>query len=344
MTTFVFANNVNTGLASAISTGSVSITLESSANLPSSIPVGSYFVLTLNDQATRNNYEIVYATAITGSTLTVLRAQEGTAALSWLVGDYVYSGPTAGQMQSFVGGNYLPLAAGSSFPLTDQLTISPASVNAVQILDSPTAGTTYAGTLGRTAGVSRWLQKLGDESAQSGANAGANYTLTSYTDAGAVLHTVLSINRATSAGTYAGAWTCQALSATSGSFSADVTIGGTVTSTGVANFNTSDRRLKTNIRVVAPRPIHRYVPFVAYDRTDIKASGRGPLAQTAQKFDPAFVSEYVVDPAAKRKVKRLAVNLLGIAYEQAMWASNEIDRQAKIIAALENRIAKLEAK
>jgi hypothetical protein len=55
-------------------------------------------VLTLNDASTRQNFEIVYATAITGSTMTVTRAQEGTSALAWTVGDFVYSPPTAGQM------------------------------------------------------------------------------------------------------------------------------------------------------------------------------------------------------------------------------------------------------
>ena len=101
MTQFVFANNINTTLATAISPTATSITLASAANLPASIPAGEYLVLTLNDAATLQNFEIVYATAVSGATLTVLRAQESTTALSWLVGDKVYSPPTAGQMQSF---------------------------------------------------------------------------------------------------------------------------------------------------------------------------------------------------------------------------------------------------
>jgi hypothetical protein len=101
MTIFVFANNVNTTLAGAISNSATSLTLSSTANLPSSIPSGSVLVITLNDVATRQNFEIVYATAITGATLTVLRAQEGTAALAWLTGDFAYSPPTAGQQASF---------------------------------------------------------------------------------------------------------------------------------------------------------------------------------------------------------------------------------------------------
>lgn len=94
MTTFVFANNVNTSLASAISASATTITLASSANLPN-VPAGSYFPLTLNDKATGLVYEIVYVTAITGTLLTVIRGQEGTTAQSWLVGDYAYGAFTA---------------------------------------------------------------------------------------------------------------------------------------------------------------------------------------------------------------------------------------------------------
>lgn len=101
MTQFIFANNINTTLASSVSGGATTITLSSAANLPSSIPSGFVLVITLNDFATRQNFEILYATAISGVTLTVTRAQEGTAALSWLSGDYAYSPPTAGQERAF---------------------------------------------------------------------------------------------------------------------------------------------------------------------------------------------------------------------------------------------------
>jgi hypothetical protein len=125
MTIFTFANNVNTTLAGAISASSTSITLASNIGLPLSIPLGQSLAITLNDAATRQNFEIVYATAVTGSTLTVVRAQEGTAALSWLVGDFVYSAPTAGQManegqiganNTWTGNNTFtqPLAVGNS--------------------------------------------------------------------------------------------------------------------------------------------------------------------------------------------------------------------------------------
>jgi len=102
MTIFIYANNVDTTLAGAISASATSLTLSSAANLPVSIPSGSAFVITLNDRATGQNFEIIYATAVSGATLSGLqRAQEGTAAQSWLANDYAYSAPTAGEMNGF---------------------------------------------------------------------------------------------------------------------------------------------------------------------------------------------------------------------------------------------------
>lgn len=104
----MFANNVATTLAGSISSSATSLTLSSAQNLPSSIPSGQVLVITLNDVATRQNFEIIYATAISGATLSGLqRGQEGTAALAWLIGDFAFSGPTAGQQASFaqLGGN-----------------------------------------------------------------------------------------------------------------------------------------------------------------------------------------------------------------------------------------------
>ena len=100
MTTFIFENNVSTTLASAVASTATTITLASSVNLPASIPTGTYFPITLNDAATRTVYEVCYATAVSGATLTVLRGQEGTIAQSWLTGDYAFSTVTAGQMQA----------------------------------------------------------------------------------------------------------------------------------------------------------------------------------------------------------------------------------------------------
>ncbi|MDR6421263.1 hypothetical protein J2801_003551 [Paraburkholderia phenoliruptrix] len=108
MTIFVFANNVDTTLAGNISSSATSLTLSSSANLPTSIPTGYVFVITLNDAATRQNFEVIYATNVSGSTLSgLIRGQEGTSALSWSTGDFAYSAPTAGQMQNVQAGHLL---------------------------------------------------------------------------------------------------------------------------------------------------------------------------------------------------------------------------------------------
>ena len=92
---FVFVNNVQTTLASAITSTATTITLSSSANLPT-LSSGEQMPLTLLDKATKSIYEICYVTAISGSSLTVLRAQEGTTASAYNAGDYAFSGPTAG--------------------------------------------------------------------------------------------------------------------------------------------------------------------------------------------------------------------------------------------------------
>ena len=94
MTTYVFANNVNTTLASVASSSATTLTLSSSTNLPT-LSAGQIMPLTLNDAATGSVYEVVYVTAISGATLTVTRAQEGTGAQNWSVGDFAFSTPTA---------------------------------------------------------------------------------------------------------------------------------------------------------------------------------------------------------------------------------------------------------
>jgi hypothetical protein len=102
MTQYVIANNVNTQLASAATPSATTLTLASSTNLPT-LSAGQIMPLSLNDAATGQSYEIVYVTAITGVTLTVTRAQEGTGALTWNVGDFAFCGPTAGTVATALG-------------------------------------------------------------------------------------------------------------------------------------------------------------------------------------------------------------------------------------------------
>lgn len=143
MVAFVFTNNVNTTLAGALTPSSTSLTLSSTAGLPSSIPSGKALVITLNDQATRQQFEIIYATSISGATLSGLqRGQEGTAAQSWSTGDFAWNGPTAGQMNtlsSYVSGRLLNvqtfMAAG-----TFQYTPTPGMAFAIAYCQAAGAG------------------------------------------------------------------------------------------------------------------------------------------------------------------------------------------------------------
>ena len=101
MTDYLIANNISTQLSENLTSSQTSITLLSTVNFPTITP-GQSIPLTLNDQATGNFFEVVYVTAITGGTLTVVRGQEGTAARAWLTGDFAYGAATAGFLDSLV--------------------------------------------------------------------------------------------------------------------------------------------------------------------------------------------------------------------------------------------------
>ena len=127
---FVLSNLASTTLASSISASATTLTLASSTNFPSSVPSYGYLPLILNDAATRTIYEIVYVTAISGTTLTVVRGQEGTAAQNWNVGDLVFSNITASSAQT----EYAP-DTGSGDSIT--IALSPAPYSLTQLTGVP---------------------------------------------------------------------------------------------------------------------------------------------------------------------------------------------------------------
>lgn len=134
MSQFVWADNVNTTLASGITSSATSLTLTSSANLPT-LTAGQVFVLTLNDAATQSVFEIVYCTAISGATCSGLsRGQEGTAAQAWLALDYAYATVTAGQLADLVQIGDEP---GSGLVVLNPAT---AQTGAIDVTGSVTAG------------------------------------------------------------------------------------------------------------------------------------------------------------------------------------------------------------
>ena len=103
MALFLFANNSSSTLAAPISNTATSLTLASGSGALFPNPsANQQFSLTLNDAATGLVFEIMYCTARSGDTLTVVRAQEGTQAVSWLAGDLAANLLTAGQMAAML--------------------------------------------------------------------------------------------------------------------------------------------------------------------------------------------------------------------------------------------------
>jgi YD repeat-containing protein len=81
-----FTNNATATLAASLSTSSTSITVTTSQGaLFPTLGAGDYFFATLTNSS--NNIEVVKITARASDTLTAVRAQEGTTALTWNAAD-----------------------------------------------------------------------------------------------------------------------------------------------------------------------------------------------------------------------------------------------------------------
>ncbi|HJR11533.1 MAG TPA: tail fiber domain-containing protein [Rhodanobacteraceae bacterium] len=139
------------------------------------------------------------------------------------------------------------------------------------------------------------------------------------------------------ADTFSGNLSGGSVSATTGTFSGAVATAALTCTT--FNATSSDRRLKRNIRKFKARPLHRSVPFVSYTLKSNGWHGLGSVAQEVQKIAPEHVGEF--DQGGKQY---LSLNYAGMAYEQAIWAGQEIDRLTKRIAKLERALdrAKIE--
>lgn len=97
MATYLFANNASTTLAGGISAAATSANLAASSGAEFPNPAaGQIFAMTFIDAATQLENEIVYVTARSGDTVTIMRGQEGTTAQSWLAGDIAANYWTAG--------------------------------------------------------------------------------------------------------------------------------------------------------------------------------------------------------------------------------------------------------
>ena len=93
----VFKNNASTTLSAALSSSATSISVADATKLPS-ITGDEYFFCTIDDGS---NVEIVKVTGISSNTLTVVRAQDNTTALSFSSGDIVEQRLTAAVLETF---------------------------------------------------------------------------------------------------------------------------------------------------------------------------------------------------------------------------------------------------
>jgi hypothetical protein len=103
MPSLLFANNATTTLASVLSDSATSCDVASGTGALFPSPTGgSYFMMTFTDTATGLINEIVKVTARTSDTMTIVRAQEGTVAVAWGIGDAAANLWTAGQAGTLV--------------------------------------------------------------------------------------------------------------------------------------------------------------------------------------------------------------------------------------------------
>lgn len=101
------------------------------------------------------------------------------------------------------------------------------------------------------------------------------------------------------------------------------------------NATGSDRRLKRNIRKFNPRPLHRLIrnPFVSYVVKQTGLGGLGAIAQSVRNVAPEHVGKFT-----QNGKEYLSLNYAGMAYEQSVWAGQEIDRLTAELRRLERKL------
>ena len=100
--TLIFSNNPISYLAGSISNTATTCNLASGTGVLFPNPwADEYFVMTFTDSSTGLVNEIVWVTARSGDTLTIVRGQEGTSAVAWTTGDTAATLITAGVLASF---------------------------------------------------------------------------------------------------------------------------------------------------------------------------------------------------------------------------------------------------
>lgn len=131
----LFTNNAATGLVYPITSSATTLYVNGgSGSLFPSPTGGNYFMITLINALT-GNMEIVQCTARSGDVFTIVRAQEGTTAQAFAIGDAVQLRITAGSLQTFANPTVVnSVAAGTGIAVsgnTGAITVSNTGVTAL---------------------------------------------------------------------------------------------------------------------------------------------------------------------------------------------------------------------
>ena len=138
MPQFIFGNFINTTLSAAVTSTDTSLSVTSATNFPT-LETGHQIPVTLINAATQTVYEIIYVTAISGTTITVLRGQEGTVAQAWSIGDLVKGCITAATVSPSPG-THSPVSS-ETLPVTlGTLKVTPGTLTEDITLTTPNAG------------------------------------------------------------------------------------------------------------------------------------------------------------------------------------------------------------
>lgn len=109
MSLIIFANNAQGQLAGAITNVALVASLNPGQGALFPAPgAGEFFVGTFTDASTGLLNEIVHVTDVTGDVITMVRAQEGTAAQAWSAGDIFANLVTAGTMEAMLQNGQTP--------------------------------------------------------------------------------------------------------------------------------------------------------------------------------------------------------------------------------------------
>ncbi|HUB48359.1 MAG TPA: tail fiber domain-containing protein [Acetobacteraceae bacterium] len=171
MATDVWSDFFETTLSAAVTSSQTTISVASATNAPT-IGANQQWVVVVQSASTPSSREVMYVTAITSTTFTVTRAQEGTSAGTWAVGDYVIGTNTAGQMAALA-----QVFSGGTAGLSSNTTLAAGNANIYYVVTGgtqtlPAASTVTGQTFGFNAGAACTIASAGG-SFQGGALTGS---------------------------------------------------------------------------------------------------------------------------------------------------------------------------